>query len=335
MSIKLLGMGNPLLDISSVVEKDVLEKYGLENGMVILAEDKHLPMYAELSGRDNVEFIAGGATQNSIRVAQYMLTKEGVKDACAYMGCVGKDDNAKKLEESASKDGVLVKYKVDEETETGCCACCIVENERTLVTNLAAANKYTIDHLEQNWAIAEQASVFYSAGFFITVCPDAMYKVAKYAAENNKLYCLNLSAPFIIEVPPFFEVLTKLLPDVDYLFGNETEAATYAKVANLGVESVADIAKKLSEGDKKRTVVFTQGAEPTIVARGGELLGEFPVIKLAEGELVDTNGAGDAYVGGFLAKLASGVTDVAECCKAGAEAANIIVKTSGTKLPSA
>lgn len=33
----------------------------------ILAEDKHLPLYSELVEKFPVDFIAGGATQNSIR----------------------------------------------------------------------------------------------------------------------------------------------------------------------------------------------------------------------------------------------------------------------------
>jgi adenosine kinase len=39
----------------------------------ILAEEKHLPMYKEMVERFPVEYIAGGAGQNSIRVAQWML----------------------------------------------------------------------------------------------------------------------------------------------------------------------------------------------------------------------------------------------------------------------
>jgi adenosine kinase len=41
----LLGMGNPLLDISANVPKDMLAKYGLEKNNAILAEEKHQPMY--------------------------------------------------------------------------------------------------------------------------------------------------------------------------------------------------------------------------------------------------------------------------------------------------
>ncbi|RXN27821.1 adenosine kinase-like isoform X1 [Labeo rohita] len=37
----LFGMGNPLLDICAVVDKDFLDKYGLKPNDQILAEDKH------------------------------------------------------------------------------------------------------------------------------------------------------------------------------------------------------------------------------------------------------------------------------------------------------
>lgn len=54
----------------------------------------------------DVEYIAGGATQNSIRVAQWMLQVPG---ATTYMGCVGNDEFAAKMTETASQDGVTVR----------------------------------------------------------------------------------------------------------------------------------------------------------------------------------------------------------------------------------
>ena len=44
-----MGMGNPLLDISAEVGQDLLDKYGLAKGDIILAEEKHLPIYQELA----------------------------------------------------------------------------------------------------------------------------------------------------------------------------------------------------------------------------------------------------------------------------------------------
>merc|ERR1712083_563155 len=84
---------------------------------------------------------------------------------------------------------------------------------------------------------------------------------------------------------------------------------------------------------RKRTVVITQGCDPTIVCVNGRVT-EHPVLKLPKEKLVDTNGAGDSYVGGFLAGLSKGLP-VAECCKAGAYAASVIVQQSGCTFPGA
>lgn len=57
-------------------------------------------------------------------------------------------------------------------------------------------------------------------GFFLTVSLESILKVAKHASENNKLFCLNLSAPFICQF--FKDNLMQVMPYVDVLFGNET-----------------------------------------------------------------------------------------------------------------
>ena len=57
-------------------------------------------------------------------------------------------------------------------------------------------------------------------GFFYTVCPEAAMRLCEHADENSKLFCTNLSAPFICEI--FGDKLMKAMQYVDYLFGNET-----------------------------------------------------------------------------------------------------------------
>ena len=100
-----------------------------------------------------------------------------------------------------------------------------------------------IDHLNKPeiTAVMDKAKFYYIAGFFITVSPDSIMKVATHANESGKTFCMNLSAPFIMEVPPFREALTKAMPYIDYLFGNETEAATFAKVMEWGEQVEKDV----------------------------------------------------------------------------------------------
>ena len=299
----------------------------------ILAEEAHMPIFDDLKANFPVEYIAGGATQNSIRVASWMLQQP---KSCSYMGCVGKDESAATMTKECEKEGVVVQYMVDEATPTGTCAVCVKDGERSLITNLGAANNYKIAHAEaaENWALVEKAKFYYISGFFFTVSPDTIMKVAEHAKEAGKCFMMNLSAPFIMQVPPFKAALTATMPFIDILFGNESEAQTFAETEGWDKAlTVAEIACKISameNGPKK--VVITQGADPTIVAEGGKVLLEHPVKPLTKEELVDTNGAGDAFVGGFLSQLVQG-KEIKDCCEAGNYSANVIIKRSGCSYP--
>ena len=104
----ILGMGNPLLDISAVVKPEMLAKYngGLKPNDAILYESEDI--FEELVKDYEVEYIAGGATQNSCRVAQWILKKP---ESVAYFGCVGKDETFETLKKVASEAGVKVLYQ--------------------------------------------------------------------------------------------------------------------------------------------------------------------------------------------------------------------------------
>jgi len=235
--------------------------------------------------------------------------------------------------EVMEKDGVKALYMVDKATPTGTCAVLITGNDRSLVANLSAANNFKETHVQvpENLAVVEKAKVIYSAGFFATVSPPSMKIAWETAARTGALYCVNLSAPFLMQVPPFKAVFVDAIPHADYLFGNETEARTWAETEGWDTTDVSFIATRLSlipsAKGKFRTVVITQGAEETIVCHRGHVT-KYPIVKLAKEKIVDTNGAGDAYVGGFLAGLAKG-KDIEGCHKAGTFAACEIIQVSG------
>merc|ERR1711920_744323 len=121
------------------------------------------------------------------------------------------------------------------------------------------------------------------AGFFITVSTESMELAQNEAAKSGAKYCLNLSAPFLMQVPPFKAFILKSLPMVDYLFCNETEAATWAETEGWDTTDVKFIATRLSlvpsAKARKRTVVITQGMDPTIVCVGGQV-SEHPILAL-------------------------------------------------------
>lgn len=330
---RILGMGNPLLDISATVPEEFLTKYKLGANDQILAEESHMPIYDELVKNYDVSYIAGGATQNSIRVAQWLL-----QEPCtAYIGAVGKDKFADTLRAKAEEGGTVVEYMVDAATPTGTCAVLITGANRSLVANISAANSYKETHLKETaWKLVENADIFYISGFFITVSPPSIQMVGKHAAEKNKMFAMNLAAPFIMMVPPFREALVAALPYCDFVFGNESEFGEFAKQMELGTEDLKEVAKHIAalpkENKKRpRTVVVTQGQHPTIVCHEG-IVEEYPIHPIIDSHIVDTNGAGDAWVGGFLAALAKDHS-IKDCVEAAFYAAKVIIQQSGCTFP--
>jgi adenosine kinase len=101
----ILGIGNPLLDISVNCDSAFLERFEVPQAQAILAEEKHMPLYEEIMKMEP-EFIAGGATQNTIRIAQWLSSP----NQTAYMGCIGSDVYAERLREVIATAGVKAVY---------------------------------------------------------------------------------------------------------------------------------------------------------------------------------------------------------------------------------
>lgn len=304
----LLCLENPLLDIQAFGDDALLEKYGLKANDAILAEDKHLPIYEDLLNNYDAKLLAGGAAQNSARGAQYILPPNSV----VYLGCVGDDKYAAILRDAVQAVGLRVEYRVDPKAPTGRCGAIITGHNRSLCTALDAANNYDLDHLKKPeiWALAQNADIFYVGGFHFTVCPPAIMELGKLAAAENKAFIVNLSAPFI---PQFFkDVVDASAPYWDYIIGNETEVAAYAEAHGLPSKEPKDVAKHLANlpkenSQRKRVAIVTQGTDPTLIAvQGEDTIREIPVHAIEKDKIVDTNGAGDAFAGGFLAGLVEG-----------------------------
>lgn len=330
----LLGMGNPLLDISATVDVPFLEKYGLKPNDAILADTKHKELYEDLINNFKVDYIAGGSTQNTLRVAQWLLEKPQV---AVFMGAVGKDKYSEILESKATEFGLVVKYQHHDNQPTGTCAVLITENgkHRSLVANLAAANCFTTDHLQvpENNKLVQNAEYYYVSGFFLTVSPESILEVAKVALAKNRLFLMNLSAPFICEF--FHKQQMQLMPYVDVLFGNETEALAFSKQQNFQTDNFHEIALKISNlpkqnANRERIVIITQGDKPIVLSKDGKVK-EFPVERLPADKVVDTNGAGDSFVGGFLSQLIKG-EPIHVCIECGVWAAQHIIQVSGCTL---
>lgn len=297
----------------------------------ILAEEKHKPLYEELVENYKVEYTVGGSTQNALRVAQWILREPNVT---VFMGCVGKDKFSTIMETKARAQGVDVQYQYTDKEPTGTCAVLITSNgaERSLCANLAAANCFTIDHIRhpENKKLVDNALYYYVSGFFLTVSPESILEVANCALEKDALFMMNLSAPFLSQY--YSKPMMEAMPYVDILFGNELEAAAFAKSQKFGTEDLREVAMKITQlpklnKNRPRIAIITQGENPVLLAKDG-IVNEFSVTHLPPEKVIDTNGAGDAFVGGFLSQLVLG-KPIETCIRCGIYAATEIIQRYG------
>lgn len=140
MTAPLVVLGNPLLDFQADVTAEYLAKYSLKENDAILVDaksgDAKMAIFDELLQMPETKLVAGGAAQNTARGAAYVLGAGQV----VYFGSVGKDKFSERLLNENEKAGVKSMYQVQNDIGTGKCAALITGHNRSLVTDLGAAN---------------------------------------------------------------------------------------------------------------------------------------------------------------------------------------------------
>ncbi|TGO11448.1 hypothetical protein BTUL_0109g00130 [Botrytis tulipae] len=329
----LLCLENPLLDIQAQGNQALLDKYGLKPNDAILAEEKHAGIYEDLLNNYSAKLIAGGGAQNTARGAQYILPPNSV----VFLGGVGDDKYAAILHDAVKTAGLRVEYRVDKTQPTGRCGVVITDHNRSMCTDLGAANHYDLEHLKspEVWKLVENATHYFVGGYHLTVCPPAIQALAEEAAKNNKTFVFSLSAPFISQF--FKEPLDATAPYWDYVIGNETEALAWAESHGVESKDIKEIAKALAalpkENKKReRVAIITQGTLPTIVAVNGQDIKEYPVHAIDKNLINDTTGAGDAFAAGFTAGLVAGES-LDQCVDQGQWLAKLSIQELGPSFP--
>jgi ribokinase len=124
---------------------------------------------------------------------------------------------------------------------------------------------------------------------------------------------------------PAVPIPGSIYPFCDYIVPNETEAAT---LTGLSVATLAD-AKRVGDA------LLAKGAKNALITLGerGALLhnskSSIEIPAFSAGPVVETTGAGDAFVGGFAAAIARGI-DPVEAARFGCAVAGISVTRPGT-----
>ena len=108
-------------------------------------------------------------------------------DSVVFFGCVGKDQYADILQKANKEAGLQVKYRYDDEQPTGRCGVIVTGKNRSMCTDLAAANHYKLEHMKEHWDTVENSKAYFVGGFHLTVCVPAVMALAEEAAKENKV----------------------------------------------------------------------------------------------------------------------------------------------------
>ena len=334
----LIAIGNPIVDITAETDEDSIQKFELEWGRTVFANEKNIGIFEQLEKKPTVSYVPGGSIQNSLRVASWCLnmnekTKGHYK--LTMLGCVGNDVYKDKIINALQESGVTPLLQVNNQMNSSRCAVGIFKKERCLVPEIKASNTLSEEFVEKNLNQICQNDCLLIEGYFIVERFNIIKLLVERFKAMNKPILFTLGAVFLLQF--HLDKMLEIANDSDYIFANieECEALAGGK-GETPQETIQMAHQKLSE--KNRTLIITSGNKGVFGSQYDYqnktlkfILQRFPTF-IKEDDIVDLNGAGDAFLGGYISQWMQG-KHLDTCCKAGNDASGVIIKSVGCTFP--
>lgn len=333
----IVAFGNPLLDtIVFIANNQLLSKYELEKDgqkEISSEEMKNLTEDIKNESQDKT-YIAGGCSQNSLRVLQWLTKKT---QNVAIFGSVGNDSEASILRKLMEMDGVTTNYVTQENFTTGKTISLVNGVNRSLVAHLGAAEILLVRDILNNKTFKnyiKNADYIYIEGYFLTKREDVATYILDYCNDLQNIVIFNISGEYVCDMVP--KTLKYFVENSDVVFGNKREFEALRMI--WGFSSLDQLLDLLIKNGKNKLknygniIVITDGAKPGCCYYSNGQKYQFKVEEIAKGDIKDTTGAGDAFVGGFLAGMCE-EKSIEECTKLACYAASAIIKQTGCSIP--
>jgi sugar/nucleoside kinase (ribokinase family) len=308
--IKILGIGNALVDIIALLDDDqIIKRLNLPKGsMTLVNGDLSAKIQQEITAQ-KTKIVTGGSVANAING----IANLGV--SCGFLGTIGRDELGNLFRNDLQNHAIdhLLKYS---DQPTGRAVCLVSpDGERTMATYLGAAVEMGQDDITEDKLSNFQ--LFFIEGYL--VFNHALIMAAASQAKSvGMTIALDLASYNVVEANR--AILDELVDNyVDIIFANEEEAKAFT-----GMEPEAALENLAGRCD---IAVVKVGGEGAFVQQGQQKYH----IPAFGSEVVDTTGAGDFFAAGFLAGLAKGY-DLEKCGKLGSLLAGRVIRTAGAKL---
>ena len=309
--MKILGIGNAIVDVICKVSEDFISQNNLNKGnMKLIFDEKEFKKL--LSNLKIEKTVSGGSVANSI------VGLSQLKNNVGFIGKVSDDDLGEKYEVGLKNENVSYFYsKKKEVLPTGTCLILITpDSERTMCTFLGTAGKINENDVNEE-AIKKSEMIFLEGYLWDEGEPR---KAFDKAINNAKKVAMSLSDKFCVDrhKSHFLDLVKNKL---DITFANEEEIISLIGAKNF--DEVIDFAKEVN-----KLIIITRGAKGAISINGNEII-EIGAKK--ELNIIDLTGAGDLFAAGYLHGKLNNFSPE-ECLKKGNEMSSKIIQTIGARL---
>ena len=309
--MKILGIGNAIVDVICKVDDEFISKNNLtKSTMKLIFDDNEFENL--LSNLKIEKTVSGGSIANSIVGLSQLGNKVG------FIGKVNDDELGKKYEEGLLKEKVSYFYsKKKEELPTGTCLILVTpDSERTMCTFLGTAGKINENDVDVD-AINKSEIIFLEGYLWDEGDPK---KAFEKAITNANKVAMSLSDQFCVDrhKPHFLELVKNKL---DITFANEQEIMSLIDAKDFN--EVIDFAKSLG-----KLLVITRGEKGAIAINSSEV----SECGIKQGlNIVDLTGAGDLFASGFLHGFVNQMS-LRESLEKGTEMSSKVIQQIGARL---
>ena len=309
--MKILGIGNAIIDVICKVDENFITKNNLTKGAMKLIFDD-VEFKKILANLKIEKTVSGGSVANSI------VGLSQLKNDVGFIGKVSDDDFGKKYEDGLKEENVKYFYeKKKENLPTGTCLILVTpDSERTMCTFLGIAGKINESDVDEN--IIKKSELIFLEGYLWD--EGEPKKAFEKAIKNSNKVAMSLSDLFCVERHKqiFLELVKEQL---DLTFANENEIMTLINTKNFN--DVITFAKEI-----KKHVIITRGNKGAVSIFGDKIVEVNANENLS---IKDLTGAGDlfaaGYLHGFINKLST-----EECLEKGRELSSKVIQQIGARL---
>ena len=308
--MKILGIGNAIVDVLCKVDDDFLVKNSLTKSTMKLIDEDEFKTLLSLINIE--ETVSGGSVANSIVGLSQLGNNVG------FIGKISEDSLGQKYEDGLKKEKVNYLYnKKKEPIPTGSCLILITpDSERTMCTYLGTAGKINDQDIDES--IIKNSEITFLEGY---LWDEGEPKKAfdKAIANSNKV-AMSLSDLFCVErhKEHFLELAKNKL---DIIFANEQEITSLINANSF--EEIVTFSKQI-----KKNVVITRGDKGALSILNNELI-ECEAQKNLN--IKDLTGAGDLFAAGYLHGIINNLS-IKECLIKGTELSSKIIQKIGARI---